>query len=588
MIYRLCAAAFCAVALFAAGSARAAPDADLVTEAERSGFQRIGRYDEVARLCRAFAARHPRRVRCFELGTTPEGRTLWALAASNDGTLTPEKARARGRPVIVAQGGIHAGEIDGKDAGFMALRELLAEPARGAALDAVTLVFVPVFNVDGHERFGRWNRPNQSGPEEMGWRTTAQNLNLNRDYMKAESPEMQAMLRLLTAWDPMVYVDLHVTDGADFEHDISITTEPSAGADPELLALAREMRDRVIAHLAAHGSLPLDFYPSFVVEDDPASGFAVKPSLPRFSDAYWALHNRVGMLVETHSWKDFPQRVRATLETLRGLLDAAQAHAPRWQATLDAVDQRAARLAGTPVELAFENTNDVRLVEFRGYAYERTYSAISGTLMTRYDPSRTETWTLPMRDRVRATLSPAAPRRGYLVPPVIAQWLAPKLALHGIRTVAAPPVEANALHAFRADAVMLAAASFEGRVQATVSGRWRAEAMPVPDGALFVPADQPLVRLAMALLEPEAPDSLVSWGFFPTAWERKEYMEPYVAEQVAREMLSADPALAESFRRRLDEDPAFAADPAARLDWFYRRHPSWDYRFNLYPVLRVE
>ena len=85
--------------------------------------------------------------------------------------------------------------------------------------------------MDGHERFGRWNRPNQAGPEEMGWRTTAQNLNLNRDYMKAETPEMQAMLRLLNAWDPMVYVDLHVTDGADFEHDISITTEPGGAGD---------------------------------------------------------------------------------------------------------------------------------------------------------------------------------------------------------------------------------------------------------------------------------------------------------------------------------------------------------------------
>jgi hypothetical protein len=449
-------------------------------------------------------------------------------------------------------------------------------------------VFVPVFNVDGHERFGRWNRPNQNGPEEMGWRTTAQNLNLNRDYMKADTPEMQAMLRLLTAWTPMLYVDMHVTDGADFEHDISITTEPGAGADPELIALAAEMRDRVIAHLAANGSLPLNYYPSFVVEDDPASGFAVKPATPRFSDAYWGMHNRVGMLVETHSWKDYPHRVRATLETLRGLFAAAREHAPRWQETLTGVDERTSRLAGAPVALAFENTNDVHTVDFRGYRYDRSYSEISGKLMTRYDPSQKETWHLPMRDRVRATLELPAPALGYAIPPVTAAWLRPKLESHGIKVQPAPAANAAAIHAWRADSVTLATTSFEGHVETKLSGKWRAEPQTLPDGALFVPIAQPLARLVMALLEPEAPDSLAAWGFFATAFEQKEYMEPYVAERVARDMLKDNPKLAELFHQRLEEDPVFAADPKARLNFFHRRHPSWDSRFNLYPVLRVE
>ena len=175
-----------ALAILALGSSIgsatwAAWDIDLSTVAEQSGFRETGRYAEVEELCRAFAARYPKQVRCSDMGISPEGRTMWAMAASNDGTLTPEQARKHNRPVIVVQGGIHAGEIDGKDAGFRFLRELLQDKERGAALDAVTLVFVPVFNVDGHERFGRWNRPNQAGPEEMGWRTTAQNLNLNRD-----------------------------------------------------------------------------------------------------------------------------------------------------------------------------------------------------------------------------------------------------------------------------------------------------------------------------------------------------------------------------------------------------------------------
>ena len=560
----------------------------LTTVAEQSGLLKTGRYAEVETLCRAFAARHPNRVRCFDMGTTPEGRTLWALSASNDGTLTPELARKRNRPAIVAQGGIHAGEIDGKDAGFMFLRELLEGKEGGAALDAITLVFIPVFNADGHERFGRWNRPNQAGPEEMGWRTTAQNLNLNRDYMKADTPEMQAMLRLLNAWDPMVYVDLHVTDGADFEHDISITTEPSGAGDPELMALAVEMRDLVIAHLAETGSLPLPYYPSFVVEDDPASGFAIKPAGPRYSDSYWGLHNRVGMLVETHSWKDYAHRVQSTRETLRGLLAAAALHAPRWRRTLNAIDARESRLNGAQVALQFENTNDVRMVEFRGYRYQRTHSEISGTLMTRYDPSRPQVWRLPMRDQVRATLAIPAPGRGYVIPPVVAQWLAPKLALHGIRTEPLPAIDPASIRAWRAQSVTLATSSFEGHVETKLSGEWKPEPLAIAEQAVFVPIAQPRARLIMALLEPEAPDSLAAWGFFPTAFEIKEYMEPYVAERVAREMLAGDPALAGQFKQRLEDDPAFAADPKARLNFFYRRHPSWDTRYNLYPVIRVE
>ena len=153
---------------------------------------------------------------------------MLALVASADGSLDPQAAKAKNRPVVLVQGGIHAGEIDGKDAGFLLLRELLRGEIAPGILSKLTLVFVPVFNVDGHERFGKYNRPNQRGPEEMGWRTTAQNYNLNRDYTKADSPEMAAMLKLLHAWDPILYVDLHVTDGGDFQPDVSLTVAPVA------------------------------------------------------------------------------------------------------------------------------------------------------------------------------------------------------------------------------------------------------------------------------------------------------------------------------------------------------------------------
>jgi murein tripeptide amidase MpaA len=238
-----------ALALALAAGNLAAAAEPLTTVAERSGFVRTGRYDEVIALCAQFAARYPDAVRCIDFGTTPEGRPMKALVATRTGALTAEAARARDLPVVLVQGGIHAGEIDGKDAGFLALRELLDGKAGRGVLDRLVLVFVPVFNIDGHERFGAWNRPNQRGPEEMGWRTTAQNLNLNRDYAKADAPEMRAMLALVNAWDPLATIDLHVTDGAKFQHDVAIQVEPVHAGDAALRVAGTQFRDAVVADL---------------------------------------------------------------------------------------------------------------------------------------------------------------------------------------------------------------------------------------------------------------------------------------------------------------------------------------------------
>lgn len=566
----------------AAASAAAAPAGPLTTHAERSGFTQTGRYDEVDRLCHDFARAHPRSVRCTSFGTTPQGRPMWALVASQSGALTPEAARRAGLPVTLIQGGIHAGEIEGKDAGFLALRDQLARPG---ALKHQVLVFVPVFNVDGHERFGAWNRPNQRGPEQMGWRTTAQNFNLNRDYMKADAPEMQAMLGLVRTWDPLVMVDLHTTDGAQFEHDIAIMVEPVHAGEPALRAAGTAWRDGVIAALAGQGALPLPFYPSFVETDNPASGFRDNVPTPRFSQGYFLLRNRLGMLVETHSWRPYPHRVRLTRQTVDAVLAQVAEHGRAWRQAAEAADRR----VPTEAVLAWRTTAETREIEFRGYAYTRTPSEISGALMTRYDETRPEVWRLPMRDRIEPERVRAAPRAGYLVPAEHAAWVGEKLAQHGVRFERLTQARSGApAQVFRASGVKADAATTEGHQRVTVSGSWADEARDLPPGSLFVPIAQPLATLAMHLLEPDAPDALASWGRFATAFEAKEYMEPYVAEQVAREQLAASPALREEFAARLRDDAAFAANPAARLAFFHRRHPSWDERYNLYPVLRLD
>lgn len=573
-----------AAALFLPGPLTAAVP-DLSTHAERSGYLETGRYAEVEALCRDFQAAYPAQVRCFDFGRTPEGRPMWALAANLDGALSPEQARAKNLPVSLFQGGIHAGEIDGKDAGFKVLRELLARPDKRNPLRRQVMLFVPVFNVDGHERFAAWNRPNQRGPKEMGWRVTAHNHNLNRDYAKAESPEMQAMLGLVQAWDPLLYADLHVTDGAQFRHDISVQVEPKFAGDPALRAIGRRFQDAVLAELRRGGSLPLPYYPSFRENDNPASGFADGVSPPRFSTGYFQLRNRFGVLVETHSWRTYPERVDATVRSIRAMLTQVAHHGDAWLAAAQQADRDSAHLAGTAVALDYAAGPSARTIDFLGYAYTRTPSEVSGALMTRYDERTPALWKLPLYDDVQPSLSVTAPIGGYVVPAAYAALLAAKLDTHGIAYTTLTAPQRLAVEEYRAESAEFGTASVEGRQRLTVRGQWQATEAEIGAGSLFVPIAQAKARLVMALLEPQAPDSYLAWGLFNNHFERKEYMEDYVAEAVARQMLR-DPAVKAEFEARLQADKSFADSPGKRLEFFARRHPSWDDRYRLYPVLR--
>jgi hypothetical protein len=577
---------------------------DLLTLAERSDFRLTGRSDEVASLCEALAARWPEAVRSFIYGRSAEGRPLRALIVSRCGSLTAADLQARGIPLLMLQAGIHPGESDGKDAGFIVLRDLLSATPASDLLDQAAVLFVPAFNVDGHERVGRWNRPNQNGPEETGWRATAQNLNLNRDYMKAEAPEMQAMLQLLNEWDPLVCADLHVTDGADFEPDISLQVEPVNQGDPRLCAIGLDLRTALIDALAAQGSIPLPFYPDLMETDNPESGFVLTVYSPRFSTGYFPQRNRFTVLVETHSWKPYATRVRVTRNTILGLIRLVAKDGAAWLGAARDADVAAAALDGAEMTLAYASawrepttageTPNAALPEasetiaFRGYAYTREHSAISGALATTYDPTTPQIWTVPYRNRVTPSLIVRAPRGGYAIPAGYAQAIGAKLNCHGIAfTVLAEARHFDRAEMFRATHVQFSTSPFEGRMQAAVDGSWREGLAELGAGSLIVSIAQARSRLVMALLEPQAPDSFAAWGFFNACFEQKEAIEPYVAETIAREIFASDERVRAEFNRRLSEDAAFASNPSARLEFFLRRHASWDDHYMRYPVLRL-
>jgi hypothetical protein len=286
-----------------------------------------------------------------------------------------------------------------------------------------------------------------------------------------------------------------------------------------------------------------------------------------------------------------------------GLAELVAAHGAAWLAAVLEADATAAQLGGREAVLdytsgwreppqagaAVDERADLagsELIEFRGYAYTRSPSPVSGNLVTVYDPKTPQIWRVPYRKQVRPSLIVKAPLGGYLVPPAYAALVGSKFDLHGISylTMSSGRLSA-AVETFRATRAQFSTTPFEGRMRVKLDGDWRSETRGIGAGALFVPIAQPLARLVLALLEPQAPDSLAAWGYFNACFEQKEHMEPYVAEQIARDMSAADPRVATEFERRL-ADPVFAGDARARLEFFLRRHASWDENFNLYPVLR--
>ena len=545
---------------------------DLRTLAEKSNWKKTGTAEETEKLCHAFHKTFPKKVQCRRYGKTPENRDLMYMIIGD-----PKD------PSVWVQAGIHAGEIDGKDAVFLLIREILEGKLKNNPLTGIKLVFIPIVNLDGHERMGKWNRPNQIGPEEMGWRTTAQNLNLNRDFMKADAPEMRDLLKLWHKIDPILSLDLHVTDGAQFQPEVGLIILPNTNHGSSSLhqagrvfemALMEKMKER--KHLA------LPFYPSFEVEDDPLSGFARYVAPGRFAHGYWYNNNRLGMLVETHSWKDYANRVSTHHDTVLSSLEIAQIHAQAFQQAEKDLD--AQKVSGE-VNLEYKHTKKSVLIDFPGYRFTKEKSDVSGEKVIKYDPSVPENWKLPLYEELESKLTIEAPEQGYFVQPADRDWILPKLQAHRIEFLEWTKDNAQKLKVFRAIKTQFSAGSFEGRQTLVAEGEWKTENVQLPRGSIFIPIQQSKGRLILQLFEPRAQDSFLSWGFFNRAFEKKEYMENYVADEVAKEMLKNLEVKAE-FQAKLSTDLEFAKSPEKRFEFFYKKHPSWDERFNRYPVFK--
>jgi murein tripeptide amidase MpaA len=543
-----------------------------ITPAETANFVDTPDYAATRAWLDRLVASAPQLLSIESFGKTAQGRDLYFVRASKGGT---------GKPVLLVQAGIHSGEIDGKDAGMMLLRDI-AHRGKDGLLDKADLVFVPIFNADGHERSSPWNRPNQRGPRSMGWRTTAQNLNLNRDYLKADSPEMQAMIALIGRLDPALYLDLHVTDGTDHQYDVAYAFSGWGGLYANSPAIGRwldtRLRPEMDAALKRAGHTP-GYYVSAVDNRDPDKGVTHDADTPRFSTGYGDHRRLPTILLETHSLKPYRQRVLGTYVFVEEALRLTASEGPALRAAI--AQDRAAR-PGEMVVKWKPLEKPLYTIDFLGIAHQRYRSAASGRDEIRW-LGKPVTQKMPVHG--------VAPEKTVKLP--VAWWVPAsepavieRLKLHGIRfeTIGAP--RTLSLDMVRLSGPKLGAAS-EGHTPLSAQGYVHAARTETfPAGSVRVPADQPLGLLAAAMLEPESEDSLLAWNFFPGMLQRTEYIEAYAIAPLAERMLAENPALRREFEAKLAADAKFAADGDARLAWFYERTPYYDARYLLYPIGR--
>ena len=568
-----------------------------LTPAEQSCYASTPTYDETTAYLKRVQTAAPAKVRIEPFGRTGEGRELDVVIVSHDGVFDPAAIHASKRLVILVQNSIHAGEMDGKDACLALLRDMVISRSQAALLDHAVFVFIPIYNADGHERRSPYNRINQDGPAEIGWRANGSNLNLNRDYMKADAPETRGFLAMYNRWNPDVFVDDHVTDGADFQYDVTYSIDDTPNLPPATTAWVDGTLAPAIKQVVdAHGHLAATTYIELVDEKNLLKGIALYDDPPRFSTGFATLTGRPSMLIEMHMLKDYRTRVTGNYWTLVGLLQTVNAQAPQLLALNTAADVAAKSWTGKSYPLSFDWSGTTTPFAFAGYSFTTAPSDVSGTDWVQYTHTK-QTMTVPLQTGYKNAAAVTAPM-AYLVP---AQWTAviERLMLHGIAFTRTTAEYDAVVDTYQCGGMTWQDPPFEGH-HPTFSGEASHGAgrygqcaavkqmRHFPVGSVVVKLDQRLSGVAMSWLEPDAPDSALQWGFFDPIFEQKEYGEGYVVERLAREMMAADPALKAEFEAKLAADPKFAASPQARLNFFYQRSEYGKAnRVGKYPVARL-
>lgn len=509
-----------------------AQSVDMRTRAEITSYEETSSYADVTRVINGLVATAGSQVHTESFGKTEEGRDLPLLVISDPKVATPAAARKLGRPIVFVQANIHAGEVEGKEAILRLARRMVSGDLRQLTRQIVFMI-APNYNADGNEKVNVMNRTAQYGPVNgVGTRENSKGFDLNRDYMKLDTAEARSLVGLFNRWDPHVIVDLHATNGSYHAYHLTYAPILNPNADPRLIEFTRRRMLAPIrqAMLESHDWRTY-YYGNFASESgggrqgarvDPANPGDVTwrtfDHRPRFGNNYAGLRNRIAILSEAYSYLDFKGRVDVTEDFVEEIYRNVAVNAKQIMTLTAQADRVFTAPASTPVELGVDisiSTSGEK-VEILVGDVTKVPNPKSGREMLAMAPTSVP---VAMKEygTFTATRSLSLPR-GWVIPKNTVDGTRLRVALEKLRTHGIEIQELTAdaqlaVERFSIADMTRAPKPFQGHQETRLKGAYDKAQLTVGAGSLYIPANQPLARLAFYLIEPESDDGLVTWNY---------------------------------------------------------------------------
>lgn len=536
-------------------------------------------YKQVIAYYQTLAKQQPQ-MRLFNYGSTDAGKPLTLVVLSKDKVFDPAAIKKQNKRVLLINNGIHPGEPEGIDASMMLVRDLLK---KNQLPKDVVLCFIALYNIDGSLNRGV-SRINQNGPRAYGFRGNYRNLDLNRDFIKADSRNALAFAQILNTWQPEVFLDNHTSDGADYQYVMTLIETQKDKQNPILAAYTDKTLTPDLYKDMKKGGFEMIPYGAGE-QGLPDSGIVSFMETPRFSTGFAAQHNIISYMTETHMLKPFDKRVWATYAFMQNLINICQRDAKLLGDMKKKVDAEVSQQKSFGLGWQVDNTK-VDSITFKGYAAEYKTSDVSGLKRLYYDRNKPYTKTVKFYNTYKPTVTVDKPV-AYIIPQAWGKVI-DLLKLNKVAMSRLTHDTTLSLQMYYIADYKTGTRPYEGHYIHT-----NVQLNPVDakvrfyEGDYVVYVNQAINRYIVETLEPQGVDSFFAWNFFDSMLGQKEYFSDYVFEDVAAKMLKDNPEL----KKKLDEakaaDPKLAGSAGAQLNWVYRNSPYFEKTYLRYPVGRL-
>jgi hypothetical protein len=540
-------------------------------------------YDQAIALYKKMALSDKRAV-LTEEGQTDSGRPLHLFVLSSDGNFDPRQIRKQARSVVLINNGIHPGEPDGIDASVRLAQNYLSGKIRLPANTVIAII--PVLNIDGSLNQGCCTRANQNGPINQGFRGNARNLDLNRDFIKCDSENALSFTRIFQKWDPDVFIDTHVSNGADYQYTMTlISTQHNklGGLCGEYLK--KEMTPSIFSSMKAAGFEISPYVNTSQYDAPPESGIYGFMETPRFASGYAALFSCLGFVSETHMLKPFPQRVDATLKLLETIITYTEKNGKEIQNVRSKTRELIKSMNEFPLKWMVDTSRWENLL-FKGYEAVYRTSRVTGNSQLYYDQNKPFEKEIRFYDHYVANEMVSKPK--FYVLPQAWKEVIERLKLNGVQMTRLINDTTIRVTRYIIRDFKTVSQPYEGHyLHHSVETEREVADVNFLKGDYLIELNQTCNRYVIETLEPTAPDSWFAWGFFDSILQQKEWFSGYVFDEMAFEILSENPELKKQFEERKSTDKEFAESSFNQLYFIYQNSDYFE-SYRRYPVCRIE